>query len=451
MRISERSRRYIADTSHEHRKTHSQFFTPPAVAAYMATFIREGKPSVVCDPAFGTGVFREALPDVFFLGFEIDRTMFEFARREFPDVDLNHASWFDDWRSHEAIICNPPFLKFHRIPDKRKILDTLSAKLGEKVPGTINLASAFLLKAVHELVSGGRLAFIMPTEFLNANYGVFVKRHLLENGRTEFVKCEDGLFEDAVTTAGLVLFEKGGTKTASFRTLADGILSSRKIIAKPDPTEKWERYFEEETGLKKTTCQYVPLSYYGNCQRGIATGNNHFFCLDTETVSMLELGFSNFRPCITSAHQVSDPVFTERDFQDLEGRCWLLDVREPKGEILEYIRKGEERGIAHGYLVSRRKPWWKQENREPAPLWLAVFGRTRFKVVRNLTNTVTLSCFHSFFPKKNIDIGPIFTWLTSDEGQETIRKRARRFGRNLLKLEPSDWENLPVPKIRENP
>lgn len=444
MHISERSQRYIAKTSREHRKKYGQFFTPPAIAERLAAFIREGEPSVVCDPAFGTGVFREALPGIFFLGFEADKTMFEFARNEFPDIDLCHASWFDDWRPHEAIICNPPFLKFHKIPGKEKILDALSMRLGRKVPGTINMASAFLLKAVFELVPGGRLAFILPTEFLNANYGVFVKQYLLENGRTEFVKCEDALFEDAITTAGLVFFEKSDIHVASFRTLAGGVLSSRKIIANPEPAEKWEKYFEEETAV---ISQSVPLLRYGNCQRGIATGNNRFFCLDTETISMLELGFSNFRPCVTSSRQISEPVFTERDFLDLESPCWLLDVKEPKGEILEYFREGEKKGVAKGYLVSRRNPWWKQEARESAPLWLAVFGRDEFKVVRNLTKAVTLSCFHNFFPKKGVDIEALFAWLTSAEGQDAIRKAARRYGKNLLKLEPRDWENLLVPKI----
>lgn len=56
--------KYITHTPISYRKDYGQFFTPFSVARTMASWIIKDRPKTILDPAFGLGVFYEAIRDV---------------------------------------------------------------------------------------------------------------------------------------------------------------------------------------------------------------------------------------------------------------------------------------------------------------------------------------------------------------------------------------------------
>ena len=64
-------------------------------------------------------------------------------------------------------------------------------------------------------------------------------------------------------------------------------------------------------------------------------------------------------------------------------RLWLIDCDYPEEVIrnkfpsfYSYLQKGKRRNIHAGYIASRRRPWYSQEKREPAPFLCTYMGRT---------------------------------------------------------------------------
>jgi adenine-specific DNA-methyltransferase len=94
-----------------------------------------------------------------------------------------------------------------------------------------------------------------------------------------------------------------------------------------------------------------------------------------------------------------------------------------------------------------RNPWFKLESRKPAPILFGVFSRNGFKVIRNKSRAVSLTCFHCFYPNSLGErfIDHIFLYFCSSVGQQIIAREVRKYGDKLDKFEPNDLNNALVP------
>ena len=185
--------KYINTTPLEHRKKFAQFFTPENIAEFMCQWVLRGKQKTrVLEPAYGLGVFSRALvknANIPIDAYEIDEHIFENAKSDsIKGVNLFNKDYFtSDWNSkYDAILCNPPYLKFHNYDNLTYISD-VNSHLGIKLNGFTNLYTLFLLKSIAQLQDDGRLAYIVPSEFLNSDYGVEVKRALLQSNTLQHI------------------------------------------------------------------------------------------------------------------------------------------------------------------------------------------------------------------------------------------------------------------------
>ena len=129
-----------------------------------------------------------------------------------------------------------------------------------------------------------------------------------------------------------------------------------------------------------------------------------------------------------------------------------MDIKQSKTKaVINYLKIGEEKGYHQRYLTKNRKPWYKLEKREPAPILFGVFNRGRFKVIRNLTAAINFTCYHGFYPNilgHNL-IDNLFIYLISDLGQEILKMNKRSYGNNLDKFEPRDLNNIYCPNMEQ--
>ena len=208
---------YSNSISLEHRKKFAQFFTPFQLASLMADWLVGNKGiKTVLEPAFGLGVFSRALlnktTELTIKGFDVDEKIFTKAKEVFfdtPNVDIHLKDYiFNDWHEkYDGIICNPPYFKFHDY-DNKTILNEFESRLKIKLNGFTNLYTLFLLKSIRQLNSSGRLAYIIPSEFLNSDYGKLVKSDLIKNKILRHIivfDFEENVFDDALTTACILL------------------------------------------------------------------------------------------------------------------------------------------------------------------------------------------------------------------------------------------------------
>ena len=467
---------YLTQVGREHRKKYAQFFTPRPIADFMRNWVLAGNArQELFDPAFGLGAFFDnAQDDLLVQGMEVDSQVLEFnlAHQKGTKVAIKHANYLLEYGQRYAnIICNPPYLKFQRFDQKEVVLDAFQKRFGITLSGYTNIASAFLVKSIFELAAGGRLAYIMPPEFLNAGYGRQVKELLVQKRHLSHIlqlSCEQEAFPDVTTSLCILLYDNARFfpvvrfHSVSALSQLPEILDVEPVKEVPyerlQAADKWGNYFKAQTqGQHFQSKNLVPLSTYGHFSRGIATGANEFFVLRKSDVSRLALQDADYADCITKSAQITRPIFTQKDFDALVNKdapVYLLNVTSNLSSAAkEYIRYGENCGFNQRYITRNRTPWYKMEKRASAPIMLNVFSRNGYKAVRNYSTVQSLTPFHCFYPNL-FGVGIIdllFLYLHSRTGHSILASSVRKYGNELEKYEPNDLIcGVFCPNPREN-
>jgi len=466
---------YSKLTALEHRKKFAQFFTPFQLASLMADWLLGNQNlNTVLEPAFGLGVFSRALiskkSDVSIKGFDIDEKIFEEAKEIFSDtsiVDLCLKDYmFNDWNNkYDGIICNPPYFKFHDY-DNKTILNEIESRLKIKLNGFTNLYPLFLLKSIYQLNTNGRLAYIIPSEFLNSDYGKLVKSALIQNKVLRHIVVfdfEENVFDDALTTACILLCSNDKHhQKVKFSTIKkiDHLELIRTYISEYplnkiddstfnnnelEPEVKWRKYYQEQNGIRYKNL--IPFSSVAKVVRGIATGANEYFTFSKSKAKQFGIDEKYLLSCICKAVDVKDNFFTKDNYHSLfksDRQTFLLNAIGSNDEnVLKYIDFGEKSGIDKKYLTACRTPWYSLEKRPPSPIWVSVFNRSGLKFIRNEANISNLTTFHCVYPVPNslfdnLNIDVLFAYLLTDVAREIFEDNRREYGNGLQKFEPND-------------
>lgn len=466
---------YSKIISLEHRKKFAQFFTPFQLASLMTDWLLENQNlKTVLEPAFGLGVFTRALlskkSDLSIKGFDIDETIFSEAKeifRDTPRFDLLLEDYmFNDWNNkYDGIICNPPYFKFHDY-DNKTILNEIENRLKIKLNGFTNLYTLFLLKSIYQLNSNGRLAYIIPSEFLNSDYGKLVKSALIKNKILRHIivfDFEENVFDDALTTACILLCSNDKhNQKVKFTTIKkmDDLEQIKSYISQYplnngdvstinisdlEPEIKWRKYYQQQNGIRYKNL--IPFSSVAKVVRGIATGANEYFTFSKSKANQYGIDEKYLLPCICKAVDVKDNFFTKDNFNSLvnnDRQAFLLNAIGAQDEnVLKYIELGEKSGIDKKYLTACRTPWYSLENRPPSPIWVSVFNRSGLKFIRNEANISNLTTFHCVYPVQNslfdnVNVEVLFAYLLTDVAREIFEDNRREYGNGLQKFEPND-------------
>jgi adenine-specific DNA-methyltransferase len=475
---------YSKQVALEHRKKFAQFFTPEPIAELMSKWLLGNKNlQTVLEPAFGLGVFSRTLlakkNDVQIKGFEIDNLIFEKAKKEFSGTEklnlLLEDYMYNDWHSkYDGIICNPPYFKFHDY-DNKGVLREIEAKLGCKLNGFTNLYTLFLLKSIHQLKPNGRCAYIIPSEFLNSDYGKLIKKHLLKTGVLRHiivVDFEESVFEDALTTASIILCDNDNktdkvqfTNIQSIKDLdiieslianypMTSIKSKGYSFSELNPEVKWRTYYQPQNEHKFKNL--VPFSNYAKVVRGIATGANDYFTFNLSKAKKYSIDEQFLLPCVCHSTDVRGSFFTKSDFEELKNRdknIFLINAINARCEnVAKYLTKGEQEEINKKFLTASRSPWYSLEKRPPAPIWVSVFNRTGVRFVRNEANISNLTTFHCIYPQTDIfsdvSIDLLFAYLLTDTAKQIFEDNSREYGNGLQKFEPNDLNKGKILDLR---
>ena len=465
---------YSKKTAIKHRKEFAQFFTPQPISNLMADWLLGNESlKTVLEPAFGLGIFSRTLlkkkKDLKIKGYDIDETIFKDAY-EFFKADKNVSLILEDymyngWKNkYDGIICNPPYLKFHDY-DNKEILKEVESHLKFKFNGFTNLYTLFLLKSIFQLKEGGRIAYIIPSEFLNSDYGKLVKEYLLKTKTLRHlfvIDFKENVFDDAMTTASILLLandeHNSHIEITSIQSKSDLKLIEKYIHSYPnakgefsfkstelEPKVKWRKYYQIQNSVNYKNL--VPFSTYAKVVRGIATGANEYFTFKKSKAKKHSIPNENLLPCICKAKDVKGNFFTSSDYKRLvenDELSYLFNAKDSNNnDVCEYIVLGKKEKVNEKYLTKNRKPWYALENRPPAPIWVSVFNRNGIKFIRNEANISNLTTFHCVYPTNsdlfsNVSIDLLFAYLLTDVAKEIFSDNRREYGNGLKKFEPND-------------
>src|SRR5437764_11522392 len=109
------------------------------------------------------------------------------------------------------ILTNPPYLRHHHLTsdDKARLQMIASQVAGNNVSGLSGLYIYFLLAAHNWLAENGIGAWLIPSEFMDVNYGEVFKRYLSHQVallQVHRFDPTDVQFADALVSSAVVIF-----------------------------------------------------------------------------------------------------------------------------------------------------------------------------------------------------------------------------------------------------
>lgn len=475
------------------RNRMGQFATPSLLAVDILDFARTAldpkEPVRFLDPAIGTGAFYSALRSVFPVkriaaatGFEIDPHYGRPAAALWKDtgLDLRLADFTTALPEavYNLVICNPPYVRHHHVinGEKLRLQHAAAQACGVSIGGLAGLYCYFLALAHAWMAEGGLAGWLIPSEFMDVNYGRQVKRYLLE--RTTLLHIHrfdpaDVQFNDALVSSAIVWFRKAPPPPGhSIRFTFGGTLrapkSERLVPAAALADEpKWTR-FPDAAPRVKTTLPII--NDFFSIKRGLATGDNRYFILTPQEIEKRGLPREMFRPILPSPRYLpTDEIEADEHGNPLiPQRLFLLDCRLPEDEVKKryprlwaYFEQGASSDVAARYLCRHRSPWYAQENRPPAPFVCTYLGRNGtargrpFRFILNRSAATIANVYLALYPKPFLakalaenpgldrEIWKVLNRITPDE----LLGEGRVYGGGLHKLEPKELANVPVPEI----
>jgi adenine-specific DNA-methyltransferase len=489
--------RLDAAKTQEERNRLGQFATPSALATdvlrHASTLLDPREPMRFLDPAFGTGAFYSALLHTFPAGrieradgYEIDPWYGERARDLWRDTRLCvHLEDFtraqppaSDAARANLLICNPPYVRHHHLNAGEKLrLGHLAREAsGVQLSGLAGLYCYFLCLAHQWMADGGIAGWLIPSEFMDVNYGHVIKSYLLHRVSLLHIHRFDPAdvqFGDALVSSALVWFRKSapsGDRTVlfSYGGTLDQPRVQRRIPARAlDPRSKWTSIPLQDAQRQVPSHQAtVTVGDLFTIRRGVATGGNDFFILTREQAANLTIPPHFLTPILPSPRALPCDEIEADDQGEptIDPRLYLLtcslsetEIRRDHPTLWAYLEQGKAEGIDRRYLCTHRTPWYAQERRQAAPLLCTYMGRQNgqgspFRFILNHSRAIAANVYLMLYPKPMLHqallrdpatLRSIWRALATIAPQRLIEE-GRVYGGGLHKMEPNELARTPA-------
>lgn len=457
--------------------------TPPelaqAIAEYALTFLDNKDKVDFGDPAVGTGAFFAALLQVLpkesivsAIGIDISPKQVEAARWRWASKDMlvveGDYLHMETLPPRTLILANPPYMRHQGIPAqyKQELRQRASVNMGMRISGLSGQYVYFLLLSHQWMAPGAVAAWLIPSEFMQTTYGIALRHyftHKVQLLRIHQFGHDDPQFENAAVLPSVVVFKnippQSGRRAlfTSGGTLAQPSTSEDVDIEELRPDLKWT--IPRRPFVKRSeSC--VRLGDLFSVRRGIATGANDFFVLERSKAAELGIPALALRPLLPKARSLMADVVERRDdgYPDVERQLCVLDSTLTEEQVLAkyprmmaYLKEGIKDGVLERHLVQKRSPWYKQEQRDPAPFLCTYMGRVHadkpaIRFIWNKSDAIATNTYLMLYPRPSLlklmhdqpDASAQVFSLLKEAAWETVAEFSRTHAGGLFKIEPRE-------------
>ena len=466
----------------EERNFLGQFATPYRLASNIVAHLKKyfHKPAKFLEPSIGLGTFFAAVLENMdkvdrAVGYEIDPLACKMAEKLWGNrikiICKDFLASEPPTELYNLIVANPPYSRHHHIDKgyKKWLKEYVYASTGINISSLAGLYCYFLILSCKWLEKGGVSCWLIPTEFMDVNYGEAIKNFLLKKvNLLEIHKfsAEDVLFSDAMVTSCVVIF-KNEPSSGSVMFTTGGSLDKpdrRVEIEKTELSEKekWTRLFDGSV-VKENTAPKI--GDFFTVKRGLVTGGNDFFIVNQDVVDKYHIPKSFLKNILPSPRFVNVDKVTREYFD--KNRTYLFSSELPPEYIkchypsaARYIEYGEKKKVNEGYICKSRNVWYSCENRKSSVFLLTYMSRNTdahpFRFIWNDSDALAtngylqiqpLPMYASFFKNpKNVE--KVWKFLNSLPSQ-IFEDYGRVYGGGLHKIEPKELLKIPLEGITD--
>ena len=465
------------DTSHRYRKNGAvekvlgAVYTPPRVAAALTCWAIRSSSDTVLDPSCGEGVFlaaaRTRLSDLGArkpqcVGVDIDPG----TAAHTGAICSDFFAWAGAAPKQDVIVGNPPFIRSHLFSEpSRELAFTIMGRMGFRPSRLMSTWSPFLAICCGLLKPTGRLAMVIPEEFLAVGYAEELRAFLLKHFRRVVVCFPDAnIFPEVQQAVVLLLCENtAGTQEGLFSIgysdLEEGNYDKTQSAQPWDWNLKWSHLFLSERERRCVNqwwseIGFEPISEYGRVEVGIVTGDNDFFILRPRDAGRFPE--RNLVTIITSARALKGIRFDTDDFRQVvaEDRpAYLLNLQQPRSmlapAVRDYLEIGERQKVSQRFKCRVREPWYAVPIVwQPDAILLRQAGDMP-RLIHLAKKCAATDTIHRV------------TWKQPSQGRRHAASflnswtlliselTGRSYGGGVLELMPSEANKLPIPEPNE--
>lgn len=490
LRLVEQNRLDLLRTPEE-RNEWGQFATPPALAEDMIRYARTMSDKVrFLDPSLGTGSFYSALLRIFAsdqitsaTGVELDpnfslaaknlwaNTGLEVVEADFTKLAPNPCC--------SLLVANPPYVRHHHLnsTDKVRLQQRVLLEHRIRISGLAGLYCYFMLLADAWMDENALAIWLIPSEFMDVNYGSAVKEYLTDHVQLLHIhrfSPEDVQFADALVSSAVVVFRKRipaenePVKISFGGSLLSPVRSTDVAIEALRRTRKWTS-ITSESEFSSAAKPGLTLGDFFTIKRGIATGANDFFILSEEDAVRHGIPQKFRRPILPNPRKILSEVVEadQNGYPANTTRLALIDcdwkeqeLEEKYPQFWQYLQGGRLDKVNSAYLASKRNPWYSQEKRDPAPFLFTYMGRGRngknpFRVIWNKSSATAHNVYLLLYPKGWLKgvlhenealYSVVFDYLREIDRDKLIGE-GRVYGGGLHKLEPKELARVAIDSL----
>ena len=424
------------------------YYTPSGAARILCEWaIRSGSDRVL-EPSFGACGFLEAAVDRLkevgasmpldqLYGCDIDEAAFtkyldpklgrgvesgRYLLRDFLSVrpdDFNGGAF-------DAVVGNPPYVSYHTMDEaQRAAADTALADAGLRISPKASLWAYFLLASTMFIRPGGRMAWILPSSFLYAEYATLVRDRLIQC----FDRC-------LVVQLGQRLFLPEGTEEATIVVLAEGfgaVGNGEIVLDFAETLEDLERSVEawahHESAAKvfdgrasalmlsdaaegameaaSNAGRIVSVGMVADVRIGIVTGANPFFVIDEATAERHGLHGSTLRPILAKFAMAPGAALRKSDLNEARrsGRRLLLvdtnhpDMKDSGSPIQRYLGTFDEEKWKSNKTFKKRKLWHRPDDGRTPDAFFPYMYQHGPRIILNEAKTTSTNTIHRVYFK----------------------------------------------------
>ena len=478
------------------QKLRGGYYTPQTIAEFLCRWSIQEDTDSVLEPSCGDGSFIEAAIRRFkglgmdgknidgkIKGIELIEEEALKADERAKDLGLKsktivNSDFFHYVESnkavkYDAIIGNPPFIRYQNFPEEhRELAIKMMQDLGMKPNKLTNIWVPFLVVSASLLNENGRLGMVIPAELFQVKYAAETRIFLSKFfERITIITFKKLVFEKIQQEVVLLLCEKQvdhgkGIRAIECENVDELISLDFKAIngsnVKPidHTTEKWTKYFLDEDEinlLRRLKADKRVMSCEGilDVDVGLVTGRNEFFMMKEEQVKKWSL--EDFTIPVTSkSNQLKGITFSEGDFKENSQAQKAVYLFLPPDEDFEqlpevcqkYIKYGEEQGFNTGYKTRIRKRWYITPSRWVPDAFALRQVSDYPKIIMNETGASSTDTIHRVRFKEGVDKNLATLSFLNSLTLAFSEITGRSYGGGVMTFEPSEIEEIQIPVLK---